>query len=873
VITENGGSLASPDGIVSVTVPPAAVDEETSLSLFMNANAIPIPGTRILASFRLEARQVAGGSPITAFAAPVQITVHPEYLEAFTGQPLTLATWGPNRWQPLPTQVDLDSGVVIAQTTHFSVFALIAGTIASDAVLLAPFIPSEPSNPPPPYIFYENTVIYEYTSGPVTLSSTPDGSGELWTDDKVVIKVTRPDGTSATFEWDYRKPGPGITPTPPQDVTYLFLPGNNTVHIEVWDQMVPVRGTSGYYLVPVAADTIPPTISDVYWRQNGKGQMVVEATVTDNVAVAAVSLWWNGQEYSMSLIGPDRYTAVIPTQLNGLVGNFRITAVDPSGNLGFWPASGLTQEERIRYNQWAGQKRNTRSDGEPVNTATGSFYTQHQDLYAPAPGMPFNFTRIYNSVSAALDGPFGYGTSHSYYSHLREIDDALLTGVELIYPDGRMAEFPANGGGFDSPPGDNNILTREGSSFVLTWPDQTRYQYDNNGNLVSIEDANHNVVQLSYTGSNLTQITDTAGRTYLLEYEGSYIRQITDPLSRVYTYSYDGRGNLQTYRDPEGGLIQYSYNSDHWMRSITDPNGHTFVRNEYDDRGRVVKQWDASSTPSTFTYLDEQHVVFTDGEGNPTTYAYDDQLRIIAETDANGKSITYQYDSDDNPNQIVDRMGHSTWFTYDDNGNLLTRTDSLQQTAEFRYDALNHLVYARDESEAETTYEYDAQGNLTHIHDAEGGDTWLTYDSRGLIRSIQDANQNTTWFTYDAQGNLETVEDALHFFTRYTYDAMGRMLSMQDANQHSVFFAYNGNDRLLTITDPKGKATTFVYDPVGNLRSVTDRLGCTTLYEYNENDSLIKVIDPRGEYVTYTYDRAYHRLSFTNARRYTTLRV
>ena len=50
-------------------------------------------------------------------------------------------------------------------------------------------------------------------------------------------------------------------------------------------------------------------------------------------------------------------------------------------------------------------------------------------------------------------------------------------------------------------------------------------------------------------------ITDPAGRTYSFEYSGDHISKVTDVLGRTNEYSYDGTGNLQSYKNPEGGLI------------------------------------------------------------------------------------------------------------------------------------------------------------------------------------------------------------------------------------------------------------------------------------------------------------------------------
>jgi YD repeat-containing protein len=41
--------------------------------------------------------------------------------------------------------------------------------------------------------------------------------------------------------------------------------------------------------------------------------------------------------------------------------------------------------------------------------------------------------------------------------------------------------------------------------------------------------------------------------------------------------------------DPAGVVTQYTYDASHRILTITDPRGITFITNEYDARGRVIR--------------------------------------------------------------------------------------------------------------------------------------------------------------------------------------------------------------------------------------------------------------------------------------------
>ncbi len=504
--------------------------------------------------------------------------------------------------------------------------------------------------------------------------------------------------------------------------------------------------------------------------------------------------------------------------------------------------------------------------GEPVSTALGNFYTQHQDLSVPGRGLPVNFTRAYNSLDTRV-ASFGRGWWYPYDMRAEERGDG---SVIVTFPDGRAGVYQRNGAcAYERPRGFFAELSRCSGQLVLTEVNQTAYAFNNEGKLASITDSNSNRISLAYDSHGYT-LTDTVGRTFRVNLNGDgYIQELVDPIARSYKYDYIGN-RLMAFHDAQGGTIQYTYDGDGRMLSITDPNNHTFVTNHYDQE-RVDWQKDAAGSITTFSYQDSpRHTTIKDNLGNTTVQEFDEQYRLVKETDALGNSMIFGYDDDFNRTYIKDRGSHETFMTYDGHGNMLTHKDAAGQTAMFQYDSHNNLTRARDEAGAETIYEYDTHDNLVHIRDAEGLDTRMAYDSHGLLQTLTMVNGGVTKFTYDAQANLQTLEDALGYLTRIEYDGVSRRTAMTDANSHVVRFVYDRNDRVTSIIDPLGKPTFFTYDRVGNLTSTTDRRGGKTTYEYNENDSLIKVTDALNNSATFTYDKMYHRLSFTDRRGNTT---
>ncbi|MGA7731158.1 MAG: DUF6531 domain-containing protein [Chloroflexia bacterium] len=504
--------------------------------------------------------------------------------------------------------------------------------------------------------------------------------------------------------------------------------------------------------------------------------------------------------------------------------------------------------------------------GDPVSTAFGSFYTQHQDLRVPGRQLDVNFTRVYNSLDTRV-GSFGLGWHYTYDMSAIDRGDGSII---VTFGDGRAGLYLPDGGGYTTPDGFFAELTNDGGQRVLTDVDQTVYRFNMDGTLARISEPNGSQINFAYDPSGYN-LTDTVGRVFRVDMNtDGFITEITDPIGRTYTYDYSDN-RLMAFHDAMGGMIEYGYNGDDLLESVTDPNNHIFVTNTYDTEGRVIEQLDAAGSSTTFAYqISPTITTITDNEGNQTVHEFDSDYRLIRETDALGQSMIYDYDNDNNRTYVKDRGNHETFMQYDTHGNMTQQTDALSQVSVWQYDAHNNLTLERNTNSEETTYFYDARDNLERIHDAEGGDTVMTYDVNGQMVTLRDANMHLTQLTYDSQGNLATVLDALNNTTSYTYDSVGRRLTMMDDNGHITQSAYDANDRVITITDPKNHTTQFVYDAVGNLLSFTDRRGFTTHYTYNVNDSLIQLVDPRNSITTYTYDLMYNRTSETNGRGYTT---
>jgi RHS repeat-associated protein len=503
---------------------------------------------------------------------------------------------------------------------------------------------------------------------------------------------------------------------------------------------------------------------------------------------------------------------------------------------------------------------------EPVNTATGNYLFQRTDLMLPGRGMPFIFTRTYNSLDTYA-GPFGHGSTHSYNIFLTE----NAAGIVVIKQGDGHEEFydPIGGGNYQSRFGVFNILVKNpDGTFTLILKDQTHYQFSTSGKLIRIRDRNGNALHFRYDAKgNLTAITDTVGRTITLSYDTrNRIIQLIDPIRRGVQYSYDADGSLASDTDPNGGVMRYFYDGGHRVTQIIDQRGNTLLKNSYDTADRVVSQTNGRGFTTKFAYGVPQagDTSITDPQGNTTIHTHDTQLRLIEVTDPDHKKLTFTYDEDNNRISITDQNRNVTRFTYDNRGNFTSITDPLLNVIDLTYDGRNNLISLTGARRFTTALTYDAKGNLISIQDALKNITTFAYDNFGQVVKNTNARNQVT-HAYDEHGNLETTTDAMGGTTTRASDGAGRLISLTNPNGHTVTSSYDANSRLIKLVDAGKFVTEYAYDPAGNLIEVTDARRHSTRYDYDQVNNLTTVTDALGHNTRYAYDENNNRTDLIDA--------
>ncbi|WPD22236.1 MAG: RHS repeat-associated core domain-containing protein [Candidatus Electrothrix scaldis] len=533
--------------------------------------------------------------------------------------------------------------------------------------------------------------------------------------------------------------------------------------------------------------------------------------------------------------------------------------------------------------------------GDPVNTAIGNFIQQETDAAVAGPGdSTIRLQRTYNSQAVLWtpaskrryfpDGSdevvaeppqyFGKGWTSELGQYLLEIDMApAFEGVQILYADGHTANFKKTGDRYISDtPGNFNVITKEGDEFVLRDTDcqcaMESKRFDREGRLIALVDRNDNRINLIYDGDKLAAVENTAGRRveFAVNGEGRITEaRLPEDITLRYEYTDD---MLTAFIDGRGNRTEYRYDDLGQMTGIISAEGHSVVRNSYDDEYRVNEQTVGESEMYSYSYADGQTTV-TDSYGNAHVYHYDEDLRLVRTDYPDGTAEEYTYDENLNRTGHKNQAGSQWSWTYDDRGNRLTVDGPLGLHKEWEY-SLRNLVTATtekvdDSRERSFTFDYDDNGNLTAFCLPLGDCGSITYDAHGLPLEMTDLRGNTTTNVYDTEGDLISVTNPEGASTAFNHDDLGRIVGKTKPLGNSYSYTYDNNSNLIAVDGPLGFHIGYEYDADNNLITSLDPNGGAIKYAWTASDSIAAVTNQLGFTTSFAYGLMNERIARTDA--------
>ncbi len=446
---------------------------------------------------------------------------------------------------------------------------------------------------------------------------------------------------------------------------------------------------------------------------------------------------------------------------------------------------------------------------------------------------------------------------------------------------------------------------------------ETKYQYDADGNVVAIQEPDGSVTQYQYNlngevtaarlpngkdiyityneAGNITSYTDTAGRITKYEYEQlSQITKRIDPTGQVFEYFYDKERNLTGLKNEKNELYQLHYDLNENLTKEVGFDGR--VQNyQYDPAGILVSHA-------------EGQLPETDEDGNP----------LDSDNASESKPIQTDFERDTLGRLLAVKTedGCDTSFAYDELGRL-TEAGNEHTTVVFAYDELGQLV-SETQGESETKHQYNPVGDRVATILPDGKQLDYQYGVNGDFAAISLGEKILTrvWrdqvgrevareqgslqsaFQYDQMGRLSShkvankANKAQVISRDYGYDSAGNLALIKDMKKGEINFKYDALDRL---THAKGIINeTFSHDPASNIIShsgesvnlgkgnrlhmqgdrkfeyddrgnlIEEKRGkegkLLTKFHYNSQNQLVKV-EKNGQEIEYKYDALGRRIA------------
>jgi len=452
-------------------------------------------------------------------------------------------------------------------------------------------------------------------------------------------------------------------------------------------------------------------------------------------------------------------------------------------------------------------------------------------------GLEYNQKDDLTSVKDLVSGLTLYEFDYDAIGNRTSLKEVQKTGQETE----KVTRFEYNGL--------NRVTRTTGPPPELN---QTRYDYDPNGNIRSVLDANGNSTwyEHNYQGK-VSKVTDALGYETFLKYGtgcpscGAGVDKLTsviDARKQTTAFEYDQAGNLGKETDPLGYSTSYKYDSAGNLRSRTDANGNTTYHN-FDELKRLKE----------IQYPDQTTAIYS--------YDYRGNLKTAANPHI---AYTFTYDLNNRLTEVIDSEGRSISYRYNELGNRTRMVTPDGRVIEYRYDLQNHLTKVLVDSVPYVDFTHDPYGRRLGLGYANGASTSYSYNPSGHLTDLlaRDSKQSTInyfAYTHDGVGNRKTMTD-LTGAHGYDYDKIYQLARATHLGMPEEQFSYDpvGN-RLGTAVDLDNALLedndySYAYDYNGNLiEKVSKATGEKTGYSYDFENRLIKV-ESSGVLVQYKYD-------------------
>ena len=532
-------------------------------------------------------------------------------------------------------------------------------------------------------------------------------------------------------------------------------------------------------------------------------------------------------------------------------------------------------------------------------------------------------------IDYGYEGIEGLTTIRYYYSHSRYRDSGKFCTLkeETMHGRNRLshAEYEYNNGMIEKIETEVHY-----SPFWVVWDRsdviEELYDYDDNGNLISVTDPNGNIVTYDYYGNGLLKGIKNAKEQDEQSFEYNSIGLLTketfynqEPIS----YEYDGLWRIKKEQTGDIYLVSYDYideglykgvitteKKDDLSNIITEElydgfgnvihadnkdgnNVRVSLMNELDIFGNVIKSYVPYYATEQTKISDRTSQYFVAYE-----YEHLPLLRLKKEIYEDGSSVEYFY-------------GGETINGYQIKGNEIIIKDERGYYSKKVYDSQNNLISYHTGSDDGITFTH----NEEYVYDGLGRRTSRTANGITLSSEFDMAGQQTGKTRTTATGHTESYQyrfdqnsnlvnkSTPEYVVEYHYDELDRLTKeeawnwdgqdLQSKGNHIIYVQnfydnYDGYTGSVNVESYRNYAlgrgthmqdqhgdTWFFYDDVGRLKikdriakadSITKDHSYTMTFEYDANGPITRILIGQDEIFIYNYDNygreTYSRTNF-----------
>ena len=320
--------------------------------------------------------------------------------------------------------------------------------------------------------------------------------------------------------------------------------------------------------------------------------------------------------------------------------------------------------------------------------------------------------------------------------------------------------------------------------YVISDDKDNKIKFNSNGLLTSTEDSNGNKISVSYCSSDNTiidYITDRSGNKLTFEHNTSsyYLKNISDPSGRKIVYYYD-KGMLTKIVYPNGASVQYTYDSDETLSTVTDVDGY-----------KVKFSYSSTSSGKKVTAIEEygsngtagQKITFDRTKYNTTvikTYGADG----ISGTDDDLTS-TYQFDNFGRTKSVK-----SETTSADLGASVYTYTDGVKNSSASNIKQLNrvHSEYSTGSNAVNliTNSNMETSGSLTSAAWGDSVNFTSKFDTSEHYFGKQSRSITVTSYQGDSRGRVyqDLSSSVLVPGKTYTLSAYIKTKNIQNTSEY-----------------------------------------------------------------------------------------